>query len=107
MSFKMLSFDKTIGLLEESPARAKADHVLPQVKLALVTSFPPSKGDLNEYGFHLARTLQHNARISLTILADGPSLQPEIPGFNVRRCWRFNSIFNLVRVLRAILKTRP
>ena len=104
----MLNSDNAISLLGESPAAgAKAGQVLRTIKLSLVTSFPPSKGDLNEYGFHLARTLQGDERVSLTILADGPSTQSESAGFDVRRCWRFNSISNLVRVPRAILKTRP
>jgi len=78
-----------------------------QLKISLVTSFPPSKGDLNEYGYHLARALHDDPRVSLTILADDLLPKPELPGFRVKRCWRFNSTFNAVRLLRAIRKTNP
>jgi glycosyltransferase involved in cell wall biosynthesis len=77
-----------------------------RLKVALVTSFPPSDGDLNEYGFHLACALQDDPRVDLTILADKTN-KPEIGDFNVNRCWQFNSILNPVHLLSAIWKSRP
>ena len=47
------------------------------MKICFVSGFPPSKAVLNEYGFHVARELQADPLISLTILADdysGPNL---------------------------------
>jgi hypothetical protein len=58
------------------------------MKICLITAFPPSKVVLNEYGYHVARELQADPLVSLTILAD--ELQdklPELPEFNVERCW--------------------
>ena len=40
------------------------------MKICLVTTFPPSTGGLSEYGFHIARELQRNPFLSLTVLAD-------------------------------------
>ena len=40
------------------------------MKICLVTTFPPSGRQLNEYGFYIARELQRNPHIDLTILSD-------------------------------------
>ena len=40
------------------------------MKICLITAFPPSGRQLNEYGLYLARELQRNPLVSLTILAD-------------------------------------
>ena len=40
------------------------------MKICFVSGFPPSKAVLNEYGFHVARELQADPLISLTILSD-------------------------------------
>jgi glycosyltransferase involved in cell wall biosynthesis len=93
------------------------------MKICLVTTFPPSGRQLNEYGFYIARELKRNPHISLTILsdelteyefatdADGKSLhapqQAELPGFDVIRCWKFNNLATPVRLLKAIRKLKP
>jgi glycosyltransferase involved in cell wall biosynthesis len=78
------------------------------MKVCLVSSFPPSRGDLNEYGYHLARALRDDPRVELTILADETAPgEEETAGFHVERCWRFNSPLNPVRLLRAIRRIRP
>jgi glycosyltransferase involved in cell wall biosynthesis len=94
------------------------------MKICLVTAFPPSGRQLNEYAFHIARELQNNPEIDLTILADelttdyqfatdadGKPLQAngigELPGFNVIRCWKFNSLKAPLQVLRCIRRCNP
>lgn len=93
------------------------------MKICLVATFPPSGRQLNEYAFYIARELQRNPGISLTILADeladyefatdqnGKSLnapqQPELPGFDVIRCWKYNSLATPVRLLSTIRKLNP
>jgi glycosyltransferase involved in cell wall biosynthesis len=78
------------------------------MKICLVTSFPPSRDALNEYGFHIACELRRIPGISLTILADEYSpVQPELDGFSVMRCWKFNSLRNPWRLLKAIHRERP
>ncbi len=78
------------------------------MKICLVTAFPPSRGGLSEYGFHVAQALAKFPRVQLTILADElPSPQPELDGFEVIRCWSFNSASNPVRLLRALGRCNP
>jgi len=78
------------------------------MKICLVTSFPPSRDALNEYGFHIASELRRIPEIELTILGDDYSPpQPELEGFKVVRCWKFNSLRNPQRVLEAIGRERP
>jgi len=78
------------------------------MKICLVTSFPPSRDALNEYGYHIASELQRIPGIELTILGDEFSpVQPELDGFSVSRCWKFNSLNNPWRLLRAIKQQKP
>ena len=80
------------------------------MKICLVTAFPPSRRGLNEYGYHIARELQQDPLLSLTILADeledGASTR-ELDDFNVQRPWKFNSLANPVRLLGAIRELQP
>lgn len=78
------------------------------MKICLVTAFPPSRGGLSEYGFRLARALDHFPQLSLTILGDDLNVpQPELDGFHVIRCWSFNRLTNPPRILRAIQRAQP
>ena len=93
------------------------------MKICLVATFPPSGRQLNEYAFHIARQLQSNPDVELTILADeltdyafatdenGESqkahLMSELPGFNVIRCWKFGSLTTPTRLLKIIRALKP
>jgi glycosyltransferase involved in cell wall biosynthesis len=93
------------------------------MRICLVATFPPSGRQLNEYAFHIARELQRDPGVDLTILADeltdyefatdenGNPLkatqQSELPGFNVIRCWKFGSLTTPVRLLKTILRLKP
>lgn len=93
------------------------------MKICLVTAFLPSGRALNEYSYHIAREIQRHPGVELVILADditdyefpkgpdGSYLQPdphkELPGFNVRRCWKFGSASNPMRLLKAIRDEKP
>jgi len=78
------------------------------MKICLVTSFPPSRDALNEYGFHIASELQRIPEVKLTILGDEyGSMQPELDGVSVKRCWKFNNLSNPWRLLQAIRKEKP
>ena len=78
------------------------------MKICLVTAFPPSRRGLNEYGYHIARELQRDPLLSLSVLADELE-QPaeELPDYDVVRCWRFDSVFNPARLLKVIHDVRP
>ena len=78
------------------------------MKICLVTTFPPSRGGLSEYGFHIASELQQNPFLSLTVLADecgGKELERD--GFSVDRCWSFNDSKTPARLLSAIRRHQP
>lgn len=93
------------------------------MKICLVATFPPSGRQLNEYAFHIARELRNHPDVELTILADeltsydfatdenGKPLevgaQPELPGFNVIRCWKFASLSTPIRLLNTIRRIKP
>jgi hypothetical protein len=78
------------------------------MKICLVTTFPPSRRGLAEYGFHIARELQQNPLLSLTILADELETPgPELEDYSVIRCWRFNALSNARRVLSHIRELKP
>jgi glycosyltransferase involved in cell wall biosynthesis len=78
------------------------------MKICLVTSFPPSRDALNEYGFHIANELRRMPEIELVILGDDHSSpQPELDDYKVVRCWKFNSLNNPLRLLQAIGRERP
>ena len=93
------------------------------MKICLVTAFPPSGRQLNEYGFHLANALRQNSHVKLTILADelarydfatkadGTLFEEdhrnELAGFDVIRCWQCNRIDNPLRIAQAIRREKP
>ncbi|HKD91557.1 MAG TPA: glycosyltransferase [Terriglobales bacterium] len=78
------------------------------MKICLVTAFPPSRRGLNEYGYHIARELQRDPLLSLTVLADQlGTAEPELPDFDVVRCWSFNSLSNTARLLGDIRDCKP
>ncbi len=93
------------------------------MRICLVATFPPSGRQLNEYAFHIARELRDCPGVELFILADElnaykfvtdengspipANQQPELPGFNVIRCWNFGSLSTPVRLLRTINQIKP
>lgn len=80
------------------------------MRICLITTFPPSRHHLSEYGFHLAEELRRQD-IDFTILGDvyAPEQprQMELPGFKVRRCWRVGAVGNALRVLSAVREIQP
>jgi len=93
------------------------------MKLCLVTAFPPSNRQLNEYALHIATELRRNPSVNLMIVADHLDTyefvtdadgnrqecgqEAELPGFHVTRCWKFNSMATPVHLLKAIYRIRP
>lgn len=89
-----------------TPSSALPSEALP-LKICLVTCFPPSQGDLNEYGFHVASALRNEPAVDLVLLADQMAAGQELDGFKIERCWRFDSLLTPVRLLKAIRKLNP
>ncbi len=78
------------------------------MKICLVSAFPPSRRGLNEYGYHIAKELQQDLLISLTILADKlDSPQPELRDFDVLRCWSFDAISNPLHLWKTVHELKP
>lgn len=93
------------------------------MKICLITAFPPSGRQLNEYGFHLARELQRNPLVQLTILGDvltdyawatdehgkavSADRREELPGFHVVRCWESNRLSVPFGLARAVRNLKP
>lgn len=93
------------------------------MKICLITTFPPSGRQLNEYGYHLARELQRSPLVDLTILsdklavyefstdADGQPIsadkRPELPGFHVIRCWESNRLSSPFGLIKAVHDCKP
>lgn len=78
------------------------------MKICLVSAFPPSRRGLNEYGFHVARELQQNSLLDLTILADELEEDaPEYEDFEVIRCWSFGKLSNPFKLLRTVRALKP
>lgn len=80
------------------------------MRVCLITTFPPSRHHLSEYGFHLASELSSHD-VSLTILGDiyeprHPE-EAEIQGFIVRRCWRVGAVDNAARILTTLREIQP
>ena len=73
------------------------------MKICFVGTFPPSWRQLNEYSFHIAKELQRDPLLSLTIISDQlDEPAPELPGFDVVRVWKFNDWKNPFKILKAI-----
>jgi glycosyltransferase involved in cell wall biosynthesis len=63
---------------------------------------------LNEYGYHIARELQQDPLLSLTILADQlETPEPELDGYTVKRVWGMNLLSNPARLWRTVRDIKP
>ncbi|MEO5935770.1 MAG: group 1 glycosyl transferase, partial [Terriglobales bacterium] len=78
------------------------------MKICLISAFPPSRKGLSEYGYHIARELQADPLLSVTLLSDDLGTEvKELDGFDVVRCWHFNALTNPIKLLRAIREIKP
>jgi glycosyltransferase involved in cell wall biosynthesis len=85
-----------------------------KLRIAVVTTHPPSKGTLNEYGFHFVKALRQKPEVEEVIL-----LLEELPNeqtytlddagapVSVRQCWRFGAWNNSLRIVKAVRDTKP
>ncbi|MCA9837257.1 MAG: glycosyltransferase [Trueperaceae bacterium] len=75
--------------------------------IALVSTFPPSKGTLNEYGFHFARALEKKPEVSrLSIIADTLSENVK-EAENIHRVWSFNDAKNAWKINKKLDELNP
>ena len=86
----------------------------PALRVAIVSTHPPGKGTLNEYGYHLVRHFRLNPDIrEVILLADHlPPTQHYAFGeegclLRVEPVWRFNGWPNALNILRAVRRHKP
>lgn len=79
------------------------------MKIALISPYPPSKGTLNEYAYHLVSQFKNKDEITeLTIITDklpaGESYMEEIGKCKItfKDVWSFNSLLSPLKILKAI-----
>ena len=88
--------------------------MLPSLKVALVTTYPPGKGTLNEYGYYLVKFLREHQQIKeLVLVADrlpeGSKYRLEGEGCPVTliEAWKFNGWSNPFKIVKAVKSTKP
>ena len=78
--------------------------------IALVTAYPPSRGSLNEYGYHFAKALRARPEVGrLSIVADTldePQNELAEAG-EIQRVWSFNSLFSALNIKRTLNELQP
>lgn len=83
------------------------------MKVAIITSFPPSRVTLNEYGYHLVKNFVQNEEVSELVLITDKTKEPKQLDFdnsqkvNVKECWSFNSYLNFFTIIKTVLKEKP
>ncbi|MGY5352854.1 glycosyltransferase [Wenyingzhuangia sp. IMCC45533] len=84
------------------------------MKLAIVTSYPPSKVTLNEYAYHLVKHFRQKEEISEIILLTDETPKEKDLNFveqgckiTVKECWKFNSYKNVFSVTKTIREIKP
>jgi glycosyltransferase involved in cell wall biosynthesis len=88
------------------------------MRIAIVTTYPPSAGSLNEYAFHFVRFLRQKPDVDEVILLadelpDGAQYPaddidaPQSAPLRIIPCWRFGAWNNSIRILRAVRSVRP
>ena len=83
--------------------------------LALVTTYPPSTGSLNEYAYHFVRQLRAKPEVRrITLLVDElpegqsyPVLEGDGATVQIIPCWRFGALDNVLRIRRAVYQLNP
>lgn len=85
--------------------------------VAIVTTYPPGKGTLNEYAFHFVRALRTKEEISrITLLVDAlpdgapypaPAQAAGQAELCITPCWQFNDPRNAWRIVQAVRQAQP
>ncbi|GAB4530071.1 MAG: glycosyltransferase family 4 protein [Anaerolineae bacterium] len=87
------------------------------MRIALVSTYPPSKGSLNEYAFHFVENLRKKQEVSeIIILADeltqgatypADDTTPGLAPLRIRPVWHFGAWNNALRIQRAVKALQP
>lgn len=87
------------------------------MRIAIVTTHPPSKGSLNEYAYHFIRFLKtkvETVKEVVLLLDELPERQEysleqnpaQVPVRSVP-CWKFNAMDNVLRIRNAVREANP
>lgn len=87
------------------------------MRVALISTYPPSKGSLNEYAFHFVTQLRRKPEVSeVIVLADQlpkgeaypvSSTQPGEAPLTVIPTWKFGALDNALRIVQAVRAAKP
>jgi glycosyltransferase involved in cell wall biosynthesis len=90
------------------------NSVSSNLRIAVVTTHPPSRNTLNEYGFHLIKALRQKQEVAEIILlaeelSAGQDYSFEDSGVpvTVDACWKFGDVGNALRILAAVKRHKP
>lgn len=85
--------------------------------LAIVTTYPPGTGTLNEYAYHFVRILRRKPEVqAVTLLVDelpkgqcysDPEPEAGLAPLQIVPCWRFGGLGNAWRISRAVRRAAP
>lgn len=87
------------------------------MRIAIITTHPPSKGSLNEYAFHFVRFLKtkvEDVKEIILLLDELPSgesysfsQEPDEVPIRCIPCWKFGAIDNVFRITKAVKEVNP
>jgi glycosyltransferase involved in cell wall biosynthesis len=87
------------------------------MKIALVSTYPPGKGSLNEYAYHFITHLRRKPEVdAIYVLADElpdgqaypvENPQPGDAPLTIIPCWRFGSWTNALNIVNAVRRIKP
>ncbi|MBX3082885.1 MAG: glycosyltransferase [Anaerolineae bacterium] len=80
------------------------------MRIALITTYPPSRGTLNEYAYHLVQQIATKPEVTELIILGDKVAEPEgqlPPNVRIERIWQYGDKFNNIRIVRALRRIRP
>lgn len=82
------------------------------MRIAIVSTYPPSKGSLNEYAYYFVDHLRRKPEVSEVILLvddlpNGESYAAPPPQVQILPAWRFGALDNTLRIRRAVQMVNP
>ena len=85
-----------------------------KLRIAIVSPYPPSKGTLNEYAYHLVQNMKNNEEIEeIILITDQLSKDEKFETENgsvkvsFKQTWNFNGLFNSLKIRKAIKEVNP
>lgn len=82
------------------------------MRIAIVSTYPPSKGSLNEYAHYFVEHLRVKPEVDEVVLLvdelpDGVTYPTRTDNVEIFPCWRFNALDNPMRIRRAVEQVKP